>query len=259
MRHDFICKNCNQSSSSNRKQIFCCEDCKSEFKEKDKIKKYCVNCDTVFYTNIKEKKYCTRECWDKYRIKFNPAKVFDKKRCYGCRKFFIPNVANQKYCTKKCYPVYAKKIKIYENKTCLYCQKEFSTFIKNKVVCSKNCSKEMQKIKYLQFKKKTTFHIFARDNFTCVYCGKNSFEDNIKLIVEHIYPRARGGQNDIDNLITSCSVCNGQKGQKMLDINHILKLWKISANRNLEKKLNYDELKKIFDKMYRVKLLFNQN
>lgn len=255
MKYILKCNHCNQEFGSNRlKQKFCCEDCKSEFKEKSKIKKYCVNCDSIFYTTIKAKKFCCKECWYENLRKFNPTKlkIFEKKRCLGCYKFFMPNVINQKYCNKKCYPAIAKRIKVYENKNCIYCQKEFSTHMKYKVTCSYECSKEIQKMKYLQRKKKTTFHIFARDNFTCVYCGKNSYEDNIKLIVEHIYPRIKGGQNDIDNLITACSICNNQKGHKMLDVNHILKLWKIAANRNLEKKLNYVELKELFNKMYKV-------
>ena len=54
--------------------------------------------------------------------------------------------------------------------------------------------------------------IFARDNFTCGYCG----ERGTKLECDHIVPVSRGGSNDDANLVTACFYCNRSKGGKML-------------------------------------------
>lgn len=53
---------------------------------------------------------------------------------------------------------------------------------------------------------RTRFEIFKRDEFTCQYCGDHP--PKVVLHVDHIVPVAAGGQNDSDNLITSCSTCN---------------------------------------------------
>lgn len=57
---------------------------------------------------------------------------------------------------------------------------------------------------------KTRFEVFKRDKFTCQYCGAHP--PQAVLHVDHIVSVASGGANDIDNLTTACSVCNGGKG-----------------------------------------------
>ncbi len=44
----------------------------------------------------------------------------------------------------------------------------------------------------------------------CAYCGKTG----VKLEVEHIIPKSRGGSNRVDNLALSCRKCNVKKGDK---------------------------------------------
>jgi len=61
-------------------------------------------------------------------------------------------------------------------------------------------------------KKSTRFNVFARDGFTCRYCGRKS--DEVKLVIDHIIPVAKSGTNDEVNLITSCDECNSGKGVK---------------------------------------------
>jgi hypothetical protein len=66
------------------------------------------------------------------------------------------------------------------------------------------------------------YHIFERDNFQCIYCGKTSFEDGIALNMDHIRPRAHGGADTIDNLVTACRECNHTKAASLLhpDLEH---------------------------------------
>lgn len=62
--------------------------------------------------------------------------------------------------------------------------------------------------------KKLRFEIFKRDEFVCQYCG--SHPPAVILHVDHIVPVKDGGDNDMDNLITSCSSCNLGKSANSL-------------------------------------------
>ena len=53
---------------------------------------------------------------------------------------------------------------------------------------------------------RTRFEIFKRDGFRCRYCGKTTMET--VLHVDHVVPRAGGGTDDPENLITACQACN---------------------------------------------------
>lgn len=62
--------------------------------------------------------------------------------------------------------------------------------------------------------KRVRFDVFKRDAFKCQYCGAHP--PSVVLQVDHIKPVALGGENDIDNLITSCQPCNIGKGAREL-------------------------------------------
>ncbi len=65
--------------------------------------------------------------------------------------------------------------------------------------------------------KKVRFEVFKRDRFTCQYCGRKA--PDILLQLDHIEPVAKGGTDDIINLVTSCFDCNMGKRDKKLDDN----------------------------------------
>lgn len=52
-------------------------------------------------------------------------------------------------------------------------------------------------------------NIYKRDNHRCVYCGAAS-----DLTLDHVLPRARGGTDSWENLVTACNRCNSQKGNR---------------------------------------------
>lgn len=58
--------------------------------------------------------------------------------------------------------------------------------------------------------KKVRFEVFKRDSFKCQYCGASAPE--VVLVVDHIDPVSRGGDNGIMNLVTACDSCNSGKG-----------------------------------------------
>lgn len=68
--------------------------------------------------------------------------------------------------------------------------------------------------------KKIRFEVFKRDKFTCQYCGRTV--PDVILQVDHIKPVAKGGTNDIINLVTSCRDCNLGKGARELSDDTIL-------------------------------------
>lgn len=53
------------------------------------------------------------------------------------------------------------------------------------------------------------FHVLERDRFTCRYCGRQS--PDVILEIDHKIPVVKGGDNSIDNLVTSCYQCNSGK------------------------------------------------
>lgn len=62
--------------------------------------------------------------------------------------------------------------------------------------------------------KSLRFEIFARDAFTCQYCGLRP--PDVVLEVDHIHPVSKGGGDDTLNLITSCFDCNRGKRAKVI-------------------------------------------
>lgn len=53
--------------------------------------------------------------------------------------------------------------------------------------------------------------VLARDNHTCVYCSKHA------TTIDHVFPRAKGGQDLYENCVASCVKCNSHKGSKTLE------------------------------------------
>lgn len=57
--------------------------------------------------------------------------------------------------------------------------------------------------------------IYLRDNFRCVYCGKNLARCAAKLrTLDHVIPVTKNGTNEADNLCTACKKCNDAKGDR---------------------------------------------
>ena len=52
--------------------------------------------------------------------------------------------------------------------------------------------------------------LFRRDDFLCMYCGKNFGHSN--LTRDHVKPRARGGRDTWENCVAACKSCNNHKG-----------------------------------------------
>ena len=53
-------------------------------------------------------------------------------------------------------------------------------------------------------------NIFARDKFTCQYCGARPHRSQLNL--DHVIPRSLGGRTTWENVVCSCVDCNRRKG-----------------------------------------------
>jgi len=56
------------------------------------------------------------------------------------------------------------------------------------------------------------WQIFARDSFVCQYCARRP--PDVTLEVDHRTSVANGGDDNFDNLVTSCADCNRGKGAR---------------------------------------------
>ncbi len=99
--------------------------------------------------------------------------------------------------------------------------------------------------------KKLRFEVFKRDSFSCQYCGK--MPPDITLEIDHVTPVSRGGENDINNLITACFDCNRGKSNIKLDTLPNT----IQENHNIlkEKELQFYEYEKLLRKIKRKSIL----
>lgn len=115
----------------------------------------CHKCGIKF--NGYQKKFCSTLCRNKHLNELRSKKVLPIEKCKKCGREFTKKTNSHVYCSLEC--------------------RSYNLNIKNEPVI------------------RAKFWIFARDNFKCIYCGKSSIEDGVKLVPEHIFPRWLGGQN----------------------------------------------------------------
>lgn len=57
-------------------------------------------------------------------------------------------------------------------------------------------------------------NVFKRDEYECVYCGRRGKSN---LTIDHVIPKAKGGKDTWDNLVTACLTCNQEKADLTLE------------------------------------------
>ncbi len=55
----------------------------------------------------------------------------------------------------------------------------------------------------------TKKNVLLRDDYRCGYCGRRG--DRATTTVDHVVPRCQGGASSWENLVASCTDCNGRK------------------------------------------------
>ena len=139
--------------------------------------------------SIKEKKGCSYEnhIWSKH----NEDKTITRKR------------------SQKWY--FNKFIKDRHTKVCAKCKKNIIDRVRQANLCL-SCKEIIRKKRVKNWKSR--FNLLKKFNFTCQYCGRKAPE--VKLEIDHIKPRAKGGLDDIDNLTVACRECNMGKCDVLL-------------------------------------------
>lgn len=56
----------------------------------------------------------------------------------------------------------------------------------------------------------TRKNVFRRDNHKCAYCGRG----DLPFTLDHVIPKAKGGRDTWENLVTACLPCNNKKGDR---------------------------------------------
>ncbi|MFH1197668.1 MAG: HNH endonuclease [bacterium] len=56
----------------------------------------------------------------------------------------------------------------------------------------------------------TRKNILKRDGHKCAYCGRG----DLPLTIDHVIPRARGGEDSWENLVAACLKCNNKKSDR---------------------------------------------
>lgn len=79
------------------------------------------------------------------------------------------------------------------------------------VIYFPDCEYSSPLIKTVKYSRK---NIFQRDNYTCQYCS-NKFKKE-ELTLDHIIPKSKGGKSSWTNIVTCCTGCNADKGDKSL-------------------------------------------
>lgn len=69
------------------------------------------------------------------------------------------------------------------------------------------------------------FKVLERDGFQCVYCGRNPLEDKVKLHVDHVIPKSKGGLDVMENLVTACTDCNLGKTDRLIKLSKHIKYY----------------------------------
>ena len=82
----------------------------------------------------------------------------------------------------------------------------------------------------------TNTFLFARDSYTCQYCGRHRRELGHRefLTRDHLLPICRGGDNTWDNVTTACTRCNHKKGNRTPEEAHMKPLHSASEPNHVE-------------------------
>lgn len=176
------------------------------YKRKPVVEIECGRCTQVFMPTYPTQLYCSLACKRfviSVRRKQNGNVVFTKK-CGACGEEFECYSQESVYCSSTCR---FKKTEVID---CASCKTEFRKKQGNQRYCSADCrNRDVVNTAYYKLR----FAVLERDGFRCQYCGAAPSKDSSTILhIDHLKPASKGGEDVIENLITSCSVCNLGKG-----------------------------------------------
>lgn len=67
----------------------------------------------------------------------------------------------------------------------------------------------------------TRRNLYLRDMYECQYCGReghiHGVRRGVRLTMDHVYPKSKGGPKSWENIVACCANCNGIKGDSPLE------------------------------------------
>jgi 5-methylcytosine-specific restriction endonuclease McrA len=87
-------------------------------------------------------------------------------------------------------------------------------------------------------------NILLRDRYTCQYCRQKLAP--VRLTLDHVHPRSRGGQATWENLVASCHSCNRRKDDRTpeeagMPLFHQPRMMSLHAARNLMRSMGEED------------------
>ena len=141
-----------------------------------------------------------------------------ERKCKNCGAIILITNKRQRFCNRVCRQAYQRLHynetygkRLYSRK-CNWCGTTFASPVEKRKYCSVECRELAKPISQYKLR----FAVLYRDEFRCQYCGATP-QDGVKLHVDHIVPKSKGGIKDITNLITTCEACNLGKSDLCLD------------------------------------------
>jgi len=161
----------------------------------------------TYYEKNKKK---VLEYQKKYRLN-NLKKIREKQKNYS-KEYYLKNTEKIKERRKNTRKTLTEYHRIWRRKK----------GIKPRIKLTEKEKQERKKRKLEQSRQwnekrrlKLRIEIFSRDNFTCLCCGRKPPE--VKLQIDHIHPKSKGGLDEIKNYQTLCEDCNLGKGDDILE------------------------------------------
>jgi len=94
--------------------------------------------------------------------------------------------------------------------------REYDDFDLSSVSITIKCPAVVRLLKYVKnARRKVKFsriNVFARDNFSCQFCGCQPGTHD--LTYDHVVPKSRGGRTCWTNIVTACYSCNAKKADR---------------------------------------------
>jgi hypothetical protein len=135
-------------------------------------------------------------------------------KCLWCGRTFTTIKVDKVYCSVGCLNKANPPLRKTYIRTCINCGITFIHKNPRALLCSDSCRKIHTKIN-IPTGLSQRFLILSRDGFKCRYCGRGP-DDGVKLMVDHIFPKSKGGSNNPSNLITACEECNLGKADMVI-------------------------------------------
>lgn len=140
--------------------------------------------------------------------------------CVVCGGFVPPERRMRRYCSPKCVSRHARG-PIPDSRPCIDCGKLID-FSEESRRSGRRRYRTANRCGHCSRRNMTSYvaPLLARDGNTCGICGEPidmslAHPDGLSVSVDHIFPRAKGGSHDMENLQLAHLTCNIRKQDKV--------------------------------------------